>query len=404
VPTEPAVLGSDFYQSPLSCFDRLRAGGPVHHVVLPTGLRAWLVTDYAHAKELLTDGRLSKSRQARARLLAERSGHRPVAQDNAAISSHMLAADPPDHGRLRALVNRGFTARRVAGLRGRVEEITAELLDAIPADVEVDLLDSLAFPLTMAVIGELLGVPAGERAQFRGVVHALFAAGREQAEYEQNVAALLDYLRQLIARARAEPDGTLVSALIEARDGLDRLSEDELSSVAGLLLTAGYETTANLIGSGVLTLLGNPDQLAALRADPDLIPAAVEELLRFCAPVYLATPRFTLEPVRCGPVTIPAHEIVFVSLLAANHDAGHFPSPGTFDIARPGDGHLAFGHGIHFCLGAPLARLETEVALRGLLARFEDITLSVAPDSLRWRPSTVVHGLERLPIRVRRST
>jgi cytochrome P450 len=191
--------------------------------------------------------------------------------------------------------------------------------------------------------------------------------------------------------------------LIEARDGKDRLSEDELTSVAGLLLTAGYETTANLIGSGVLTLLRDTDQLAALRADPDLIPAAVEELLRLRSPVYLATPRFTVEQVQCGGVTIPAHEIVFVSLLAANHDAGHFPSPGTFDIARAGDGHLAFGHGIHFCPGAPLARLETEVALRGLLARFEDITLNAAPDSLRWRPSTVVHGLERLPVRVRRS-
>jgi cytochrome P450 len=291
VTTEPTVLGSDFYQSPLPYFDLLRAEGPVYHVVLPTGLRAWLVTDFVHAKELLTDVRLSKSRKARAQLLAERSGHRPVAQDNVVISSHMLAADPPDHGRLRALVNRGFTARRVAALRDRIEEITAELLDAIPDDVEVDLLDSLAFPLAMAVIGELLGVPAGERARFRSVVHTLFAAGREQAEYEQSVAALLDYLRQLIARARAEPSGTLVSALIEARDGMDRLSEDELSSVAGLLLTAGYETTASLIGSGVLTLLEDPDQLTALRADQDLIPAAVEELLRFCGPVYLATPR-----------------------------------------------------------------------------------------------------------------
>jgi cytochrome P450 len=318
----------------------------------------------------------------------------------AALELHMLNSDPPDHERLRKLVNKAFTARRVEQLRPRIEAITAGLLDDMSTQREVDLLASFAFPLPITVICELLGVPVADRDEFRAWSATIVADSVAPEVFQAHATAMTGYFRALLAARRREPADDLLSALIAARDDADRLSEDELLSMAFLLLVAGHETTVNLIASGTLALLLNPGELARLRADRSLLGAAVEELLRYAAPVNNATVRFTGEPVEIGGVLIGPGEVVLVSLSGANRDPGRYADPERLDVGRDSGGHVAFGHGIHYCLGAPLARLEAEIAFGRLLERFPGMTLAVPPEALRWRPSTLIHGLESLPVRL----
>jgi cytochrome P450 len=318
------------------------------------------------------------------------------------LISHMLNSDPPDHTRLRRLVATAFTMRRVELMRPRIEEITEDLLADLAGKDELDLIDDFAFLLPVTVICELLGVPHADRDEFRAWSTLLVSADETDAVMvaAQSMAA---YLHQLIAAKRADPADDMLSALAQARDesGADQLTEPELVSMAFLLLVAGHETTVNLIANGMLALLRHPDQLAALRADPALLPGAVEEFLRYDSPVNHTTLRYTVEPVEIGDVTIPADEFVLVSLSSANRDGDRFPDADTLDVTRPAGGHLAFGHGIHFCLGAPLARLEGQIAIGRLIDRFPDLTLAAPPDELRWRNSTLLRGLESLPVRLR---
>jgi cytochrome P450 len=312
----------------------------------------------------------------------------------------MLNSDPPDHTRLRRLVATAFTMRRVELLRPRVAEITEDLLAGLAGQDEVDLVDAFAFPLPVTVICELLGVPHADRDAFRAWSTTLVSAGEAEtlAVAGRDMAA---YLRQLIAAKRAAPADDMVSALVQAHeDDGDRLTEAELVAMAFLLLVAGHETTVNLIANGVLALLRHPDQLAALRGDPALLSGAVEEFLRYDGPISHATLRYTVEPVELSGVTIPAGEFVVVSLSSANRDGDRFPDADRLDITRAAGGHLAFGHGIHFCLGAPLARLEGQIAIGRLLDRFPGLSLAVDPDQLRWRNSTLLRGLESLPVRL----
>jgi len=264
-------------------------------------------------------------------------------------------------------------------------------------DDPVDLIDHFAFPLPMTVICELLGVPDGDRQEFRAWSTTVLSDAPDQ-EVRAASTAMADYLVDLLAVKRAKPADDLLTGLIQARDHEDRLNEQELVSMVFVLLVAGHETTVNLIGNGTLALLRHPDQLARLRQDPSLVPGAVEELLRYNGPVNLATMRYTTEPVRLGDVEIPAGEFVLVSLASANHDDRRFADPERLDIGREATGHLAFGHGIHYCLGAPLARLEGEVAFRQLFDRFPGLRLAAAPAELRWRNSTLIRGLVRLPV------
>jgi len=384
-------LGADYFSDPYSVHARLRARHPVARVVMPGGTPAWLVTGYAQARSALTDPRLGKLPK----------GWRPDPDSLlASLDLHMLNLDPPDHDRLRKLVNKAFTARRVAELRPRITAITAGLLDDMSTRREVDLLASFAFPLPITVICELLGVPVADRDQFRVWSATIVADTTSPEAFEAHATAMTGYFRALMATRRREPADDLLSALISARDDADRLSEDELLSMAFLLLVAGHETTVNLIASGMLALLLNPGELARLRADRSLLGAAVEELLRYVNPVNNATFRFTGEPVEIGGVPIGPGEVVLVSLSGANRDPSHYADPDRLDLGRDTGGHLAFGHGIHYCLGAPLARLEAEIAFAGLLERFGSITLAAPPDELRWRPSTLIHGLESLPVRL----
>jgi len=400
-------LGADYFQNPLAYFSRMREEGPVTPALLPHGERVWLVTRYPEVRAALADPRLYKDWAGKLTspdwVPDEVIGY---------LSVHMLNTDPPNHTRLRKLVTKAFTARRVAGLRPRVEAITASLLDAIEAragagEDTVDLVEAFAFPLPVTVICELLGVPTEDRAQFRRWSNAMVASEGEPGRFRAAGTAMFHYFTELVADKRAHPADDMVSALIAARDASERgdsgdsLDERELIAMLFLLLVAGHETTTNLIASGTLALLTNPAELERLRSDPSLLPGAVDELLRYVNPLNHATDRFTLEPVEIGGVTIPAREWVLCVTSSANRDSGRFPDADRLDVGRDAGGHVAFGHGIHYCLGAPLARLEGEVAFGALLSRFPSLSLAADLATLRWRPSSLIRGLEALPVRVR---
>jgi cytochrome P450 len=386
---------------PYSLYEQMRVEQPVQRVVMPgRPATAWLVTRYEDVRAGLADPRLHKSgtglREAFARQLPPETEQVEFAED---LAHHMLNMDPPDHTRLRKLVTKAFTARRMAALRPRIEEITEGLLADLPAGSEVDLLAAFAFPLPIVVICELLGVPDSDRDDFRVWSNVIVSSSGVEEMREAGL-GLAGYLAALIERKRAEPGSDLLSALIEVSEEGDSLTLPELISMAFLLLVAGHETTVNLIGNGVLSLLRNPEQLAALRADPSLVPAAIEEFLRIEGPINLATLRYTAEPVEIGGVTIPAGELVFLSLMSANHDPDRFDAPDELDLNRATAGHMAFGHGIHYCLGAPLARLEAEVAFRALLAHYDKIELTTSREELVWRTSSLIHGVIELPVRL----
>jgi cytochrome P450 len=386
-----------YYQDPLGFFARLRESWPVAPVRMPGYGRAWIVTRYADVRTVLTDPRLAKD------VHRWPGGGRSRPSEATGVYAHMLHADPPAHTRLRLPVQKAFTPRRAA-LRPRAQEIAAGFLEEMAAehgDV-IDLLDRYARPLPVAVICELLGIPAADRAWIAVTV----AAYDRAAEHERVERDLAAYFADLIAARRAEPGDDLVSALVVARDSAgaaDGLTGNELISTVFLLVMAGFDTTVNLIASGALALLTHPEAETRLRRDPSLLPAAVEELLRFTNPVNHANDRFTTEDVPVGDVVIPAGEWVFPATSSANRDPAQFPDPDRLDLDRDTSGHLAFGHGIHYCLGAPLARMEAEVALGALLARFPEISLARPPRELRLRPVSVMNGLESLPVRLSRT-
>nr|WP_202447732.1 cytochrome P450 [Streptomyces sp. SID5468] len=390
------ALGPRFRRDPYPVYAGLRARGPVHRVLTTTGTEAWLVVGYEHGRAALVDPRLSKrwSHASDAlRLIAPAPG------------THMLNSDPPEHTRLRKLVVKEFTPRRVESLAPRVQQITDDLLDAMLAapDGRADLVDAFSFPLPISVICELLGVPFLDRRSFRAWTDDLLSA-TDPAQQEATVARVGRYLGELIEEKRRHPGDDLMSALIRTSDeDGDRLSPDELLGTAWLLLVAGHETTVNLITNAVLALLTHPDQLAALRADPSLVDNAVEETLRWDGPVETPTFRFTTEPVEIGGTVIPGGgQLVLVALGDADRDPARFPDPERFDITRQPGGHVAFGHGLHYCLGAPLARLEGRIALRTLLERCPHLALDAHPGELEWRPGLLIRGPYHLPVRFTR--
>ncbi|NUK11237.1 cytochrome P450 [Streptomyces lunaelactis] len=382
--------GADFVANPYPYYARLRESGPVHEVRLPNGEEIWLIVGHEEARAALADPRLSKSPATVGGTML----------DERVIGPNLLVLDPPDHTRLRRLVAREFTARRVEGLRPRIQQITDGLLDAMLPAGHGDLVDALAFPLPIIVICELLGVPAADREAFRKWSNEVVAPTGVAAE-ESAIHELAAYLNELIEDKRcAGPTDDLLSALIRTRaEDDDRLSAAELRALAYLLLIAGHETTVNLISNGVRALLTHPGQLAALRADFGLLDGAIEEMLRYDGPVETGTVRFTAAPVPVGDTVIPAGEAVLVGIAAGDHDPDRYPSPDRFDIRRDTQGHLAFGHGIHYCLGAPLARLEARIALRSLLERCPDLALDASAGTLDWLPGMLMRGVRRLPVR-----
>lgn len=394
-----AELGEEFMQDPHALHRRLRAEGPVAPVVLPRGLKVWIVTRYADVRAALADNRLHKDSRGIDDLFQQHATNtEQFTGGGEALVAHMLNSDPPDHERLRRLVTKAFTARRIEQLRPRIEEITAGLIADIGPAADVDLLDSFAFPLPIIVISELLGIPTRDRDDFRTWSNILISGSKEPGATQNAAIAMSRYLSNLVAAKRAEPSDDLISALVAVADDGDRLNDIELTSMAFLLMVAGHETTVNLLANGVLALIDNPDQLAALRADRSLLPGAIEEFLRFESPVKNATLRYTVEPTDIGGVTVPAREFVVLSVGSANRDPDRFADADRFDIGRDTSGHMAFGHGIHYCLGAPLARLEADVAFNQLLDAYDRIELTVPVDELQWRPGMIIRGLERFPV------
>jgi cytochrome P450 len=384
-----AAYGPNFTADPYPYYERLRAAGPAHRVRVD-GAEFWLIVGHEEARAALADPRLSKSPATMGLTML----------DEQIVGPNLLVIDPPDHTRLRKLVSREFTPRRAEALRPRVQRITDDLLDEMVPAGRADLVDALAFPLPIVVICELLGVPTADRAAFRTWSNEVVAPTSPEKE-EDAVRQLGAYLDGLIEDKRcAGPADDLLSALVRTRaeDG-DRLSFAELRALAYLLLIAGHETTVNLISNGVRALLAHPGQLAALRADFSLLDGAIDEMLRYDGPVETATLRFSAAPVPVGDQIIPAGERVLIGLAAADRDPARYPDPDRFDIRRDTRGHLAFGHGIHFCLGAPLARLEARVAVRSLLERCPDLALDAPADTYTWLPGLLMRGVRRLPVR-----
>ncbi|MEU4740428.1 cytochrome P450 [Actinosynnema sp. NPDC023658] len=393
------VLGEDYFANPHAYHARLREEAAASEIVLPRGTRAWLVTRYEEARTALADARFSKHFDRFPEVMAHNQigGHEPTKFDESLVQ-HMLNMDPPHHTRLRKLVTKAFTARRVEQLRPRIQEITDRLLDEAGEKGDVDLVDALAFPLPITVICEMLDVPLDRRDEFRVWSNALVGGGTGDPQALQAAgAAMAGYLAELVEHKRTSPGDDFFSALVHADEDGDRLDQLELIAMAFLLLVAGHETTVNLIANGVFHLSRDTEQLEKLRADRALLPGAVEEVLRFESPVNQATFRYTNEDVELGGVTIPKDSVVVVSLSGGNRDGSRFPDPDRLDITRQAAGHLAFGHGIHYCLGAPLARMEGEIAIGTLFDRF-DVTLTADPDTLPWRPVTLIRGLQTLPV------
>lgn len=387
-----AALGEQFTRDPYPVYAALRARGPVHRVRIPEGAEAWLVLGYEAGRALLADQRLSKHWSRASPTLGV---------SKVSAGSSMLGSDAPDHTRLRKLVAREFTPRRMEQLAPRIQEMTDELLDAMLAapDRTADLVEALSFPLPMAVICELLGVPFQDREDFR-TWSGQAVSSIDPSVRASSTQAMTSYIAGLLAGKREKPADDLLSALIHTADeDGDRLSGEELIGMAWLLLVAGHETTVNLITNGVHSLLANPGQLAALRADFSLIDNAVEEILRFEGPVETPTYRFTTEPIEVGGTVIPGGgELVLVAMSDANRDPGRYPGGDRFDITRDARGHIAFGHGIHYCLGAPLARIEARTAIRSLLERCPDLRPAADPATLTWRAGMLMRGPLSLPV------
>ncbi|OKJ64636.1 cytochrome [Streptomyces sp. CB02009] len=385
---------SALVSDPHTTYARLREAGPAHRITGPDGMPVWVVTRYADVRRLLADPRLSLDKAHRL------PGNYRGFSLPPALDANLLNMDPPDHTRIRRLVTKAFTPGRVDRMRPGIQLLADRLLDAVADRGHADLIAEFATPLPITVICDLLGVEQDARRDFRAWTDALIAPDpRNPGAAKRAVAAMLTYFPQLIADKRRTRGNDLLSDLIDARDDGDRLTEDELTSLAFLILFAGYENTVQLIGTAVLALLDHPEQLAELRDNPDKVEGAVEEFARFDGPALLAIRRFPVDDVEIGGVTIPAGETVMLSLASANRDPDRFPDPDRLDVHRRDGGHLALGHGIHYCVGAPLARLETQIAVSTLLRRFPDLELAAPRDDLRWRPSMRARGLIALPVR-----
>jgi cytochrome P450 len=402
--TEPVTYNPfdpSFRADPYPSYRRLREEDPTHYS--PLGF--WVFTRFADCDAMLRDSRSSSDEQNSVLFqeFVAANGENPM---EAFVDFRpFLVRDPPDHTRLRSLVSKAFTPRTVEGLRPRADQLVTELLDRVAPRAGMDIIEDLAYPLPVAIISEMIGVPAEDHAAFRGWSRAL-ARGLDPdfilppealAAREEALGEFREYFRSLMAKRRDDPQPDLLSALIAVEEDGARLNEEELLGTLVLLLVAGHETTVNLIGNGCLALLRHPDQMGLLRADPGIIRAAVEELLRFDSPVQM-TLRIALEDMEIGGVTVERGQAATVLLGAANRDPAVFADPDRLDLRRPDCRPLSFGFGIHHCLGAPLARLEASTALAQLVGRFPQLELAV--DEPARTDQLVLRGLSSLPVTI----
>jgi cytochrome P450 len=398
------LYSEDFFANAYATFAQMRENDPVFSQPgLDGETPIWWVTRYEEAEAVLLDDERFV-RDPRLALppdrLATFEAEFPEALEW--VEGHMLNRDGGDHRRLRRLVSKAFTPRMIEHLRPRIQEIADDLLDPVVANGEMELVSTFAFPLPITVIAELLGVPSADRDQFREWSNAFVSpalTADEQARMLESMAQFVSYLLELFESRRGKPGDDLVSALVSVEDGGDTLSEKELTSMVSLLIVAGHETTVSLIGNAMVALLAHPEQRALLERDPSLLPRAVEELIRYDGPVERTLNRWAAEDVELGGQTIRRGESVIVILGAADRDAERFETPDELDFHAERDArHLGFGRGSHFCLGAPLARLEAEIALGTLLRRLPGVRLAVSLDELRWRPVPLFRSLVALPL------
>ena len=387
--------------NPYPLYRQLREQDPVHWSEL---MASWVLTRYDDVEAVLRDPRFSTARRRTGNRFTEQLMEMQEQMGPIGQATTMLRADPPEHTRLRNLVSKAFTPRAIEAMRPHIQQIVDELLDAVAGSDRFDLIHDLAYPLPVIVIAEMLGVAPEDRDRFKrwsGDIAATLGGPMLSPEVIQQAIAssreMTDYFRGVIEIRRKEPEDDLLSALIAAKEQGEALSEHEVLATCVLLLVAGNETTTNLIGNGMVALLQHPDQLEQLRDDPSLTESAVEEFLRYDGPVQ-ATGRTATEDVEVGGTVIKEGQVAFTLLGAANHDPAQFANPDTLDITRKDNRHLAFGHGIHFCLGAQLARVEAQVAFETLLRRFPDLKLGA--DGVEWGGAFILRGPKALPLAV----
>jgi cytochrome P450 len=418
VDTSPVLerVPDDFLHHPFELYARMRAEGPVHPVVMPHGSKVWMVTRYDDVRALLMDPRISKDgrrmNEMFARHAVTRDGADAQADGDAAtadgdahdsgfdddLSAHMANSDPPRHTRLRTLVSKAFTTPRMENMRPRIVQVVDDLLDKMAERSEVDLIADYTMQLPVTIVFDLLGIPQEDRDKFRRWATRLIGTGHDPAEVAEASRQVVEYANALIDAKRANPDEFLVSALVRVTDGGDRLTQTELVAMIFILVIAGSETPMNQLGMSVYHLLTHPDQLAKLRSDPSKLPAAIEELMRYDGGVSTASFRFANADITVGNVVIPEGDMVLLVLGSANRDEAHFADPDVLDIDRHPVGSLAFGHGIHYCIGAPVARITMEVGLWRLIQRFPDLRLAVDADAVEWKTGNLMRGLARLPV------
>ncbi|WP_339176951.1 cytochrome P450 [Paenibacillus sp. FSL R5-0701] len=390
--SKPAFFTKEFTHNPYPVYEKLRKDEPVFRIMFPHGEFGWIITRYEDAVQILKDPRFSKD-------MVRRYG----AENQSIFSNNMLFSDPPDHKRLRGLVQKAFTPKLVADMRSHIQDIADELLDNLPSQEKMNLIDDFAFPLPIIVISEILGVPLEDRDKFRIWSNTIIDASiAESAElFEQHAREFTDYLTAWFAKVRQDPGTDLISQLVIAEESGQQLTEQELLGVVSLLIIAGHETTVNLIGNGILALLEHPEQRELLINQPELIHNAIEEMLRYNGPVEFSTSRWALEDIEFHGQRIAQGDLVIVALDSANRDEQQFKDADIFDITREKSSHLAFGKGIHLCLGAPLARLEGEIAVSTLLNRFPNIQLQADVNELEWRPGMNVRGVKEIPVQLK---
>ena len=399
---------ADFMQNPYDLLKEYRERGPVHEVVWAHGAKVWLVTGYNEVRALVNDPRVSKDGRRMNELFARHSGMAAESESQDGgdpgfdddLAAHMLNSDPPRHTRLRALVSKAFTAQRVERLRPRIEQVVDGLLDAMEGRAEVDLIAGFAVPLPITIICELCGIEEADRENFRQWSLKLVGAGQDPDEVAHASQLMVDYANSLIDSKRAVRGDDLISELVQVSDGGDRLTQNELVSMIFVLAVAGHITTIYSIGNAVANLLTHPAELARLQADPALMPAAVDELLRFDGPSGVGTFRFTTADIPVGGSVIPAGEILALSWHSANRDSSHFTEADRLDVSRRPVGSMAFGHGLHYCIGVPLAKMQIEIALGRLISRYPRLRLAAPPEELRRDNSALLRGLLALPVQL----
>ena len=395
VPKLAALAGPQFRSNPYPFYARLRKEQPVIQVTTPDGNLAWLITRYEDALNAFRDKRLSKD--------IANLGEKPpwVPKYFEPLARNMLDLDDPDHARLRTLVHKAFTPKLIETLRTSIENITEELIESAKRRGRMDLIAEFALPLPVAVISQMLGIPKREQDKFHRWSKTIVSSQSSKVgalKAIPSVISFLRYIRRLVRLRQMHPENDLTTAMIQAEEAGDRMNTDEMLAMIFLLLIAGHETTVNLIGNGMLALFAHPEQMEKLRADSSLVTSAVEEILRFDSPVEMATERYTKEKIEISGVAIPAGARVYVVIASANRDEQQFERAEQFDITRSNNRHLSFGIGTHYCLGAPLARMEGQIAITALLKHMGKLRLRVPYSEIRWRPGLVLRGIKALPV------